>query len=625
MKKQFIIPLLFIFLSLPLYSNKNNLHFIETLEYKWGDLHIDKLNIDEGKWIPLKSKQLLQNSNYNLIWYKFLLPKNANENQAIYLSKVFTYFEVYVENKKFYQFGDFSKIEKQEFLGYPWHIIPLKSEYFGKKIYIRVYSPTHLIGIRDKILIEEPTQIIKMIITQKIHSITIGFFAIIFGILLTLVSHTNLKIEYKFLGIYSILLGIICFSVSDINQLLYGNSIFWYHAFVIPIYLAPISSTAFIKIWLQKKYHRFFKGFFFLHIVLAILCITILIFNINVFNKLFLPTLYILLISEFVRLFFSYLSFRKKDLKFYLFLISFTIFLLFTLWDILAFANIIDYNSTRLFPFGVFQFILLQLYILNNYLKEIITQKDIYERNLENKITEGNRQLTKTKFIKEDAQRIMRHDLKMPLSGIIGYSELLLSDSTLKNESKELAESILKSGHKMRYMINNSLDLFKMEEGVYELTPVMLNFIKMFAKINDELMEFQKAKPVRLIYYLNNKQINWSETLLYAGESIHLENLFANLIKNAIEASPENSEVSIRINDKNNYIETIIHNKGEIPTEIRDKFFQRYTTKGKKGGTGIGTYSAYLITKAHKGDIGFITSQKKGTQLVVKLPKFNAT
>ena len=63
-----------------------------------------------------------------------------------------------------------------------------------------------------------------------------------------------------------------------------------------------------------------------------------------------------------------------------------------------------------------------------------------------------------------------------------------------------------------------------------------------------------------------------------------------------------------------------IHNKGVIPEDIRMRLFDPYTTSGKKGGTGLGTYSALLVVRSHQGDIHFTTSQKEGTHMVVELP-----
>ena len=104
------------------------------------------------------------------------------------------------------------------------------------------------------------------------------------------------------------------------------------------------------------------------------------------------------------------------------------------------------------------------------------------------------------------------------------------------------------------------------------------------------------------------------------GEKIHIKKLFANLIKNAIEAASENEDININLFINKTHYEIEIYNKGVIPARIRENFFEKYTTAEKVGGTGLGTYSAKLIAKIHNGDISFTTSEKDGTRLTVTLP-----
>jgi len=64
-----------------------------------------------------------------------------------------------------------------------------------------------------------------------------------------------------------------------------------------------------------------------------------------------------------------------------------------------------------------------------------------------------------------------------------------------------------------------------------------------------------------------------------------------------------------------------IHNQGAVPREIRDKFFDKYTTVGKSGGTGLGSYSAKLMAETQGGSIHLDTSEETGTTVTVRLLK----
>jgi signal transduction histidine kinase len=94
--------------------------------------------------------------------------------------------------------------------------------------------------------------------------------------------------------------------------------------------------------------------------------------------------------------------------------------------------------------------------------------------------------------------------------------------------------------------------------------------------------------------------------------------MMANLIKNAAEASSEGEQITISLKNSD-FAEIRIHNKGSVPEEIRDTFFDKYVTSGKSGGTGLGTYSASLISKVLGGSIGLDTSDEDGTTISLRL------
>ena len=225
--------------------------------------------------------------------------------------------------------------------------------------------------------------------------------------------------------------------------------------------------------------------------------------------------------------------------------------------------------------------------------------------------------------LREDTERIIRHDLKNPLNGILGFSQLLMETKDLSTENiEEWSSTIYNCGNKMLRMINHSLDLFKMEEGTYKLKYEEVNLLKIFDEIEKEFIPMLEEKSLVLICQINKEYLKWKDTYNLMGQELHLKSLFENLIKNAIEASPPEKRISININPRGNIFHEIdIHNSGVIPESIRDRFFDRYTTAGKSNGTGIGTYSAYLIARTHRGNITFSSSKEEGTHVTVFLPK----
>jgi signal transduction histidine kinase len=95
--------------------------------------------------------------------------------------------------------------------------------------------------------------------------------------------------------------------------------------------------------------------------------------------------------------------------------------------------------------------------------------------------------------------------------------------------------------------------------------------------------------------------------------------MLSNLLLNALEASPESGTVSITLG-KGEAVSITIRNKGEVPSEMRDVFFEKYATSNKVTGSGLGTYSARLIARTHGGDITVDTGTPGETGVTVMLP-----
>ncbi|MFW6177768.1 MAG: ATP-binding protein [Desulfohalobiaceae bacterium] len=241
-------------------------------------------------------------------------------------------------------------------------------------------------------------------------------------------------------------------------------------------------------------------------------------------------------------------------------------------------------------------------------------QKMVY---LERDITERKR----VEQLREEVERIVRHDLKTPLNGVIGLAELLSQDEELGTEQQELAGYILESGWRMLHMINHSLDLYRMEEGTYQLQPQKFDLGQVLERLEQETARIRKSKGLKLEYFLQGEPYTLEQPVLIQGEMQNIQSMLANLLTNALEAAPEGSVVSLDIQRSGGQLIIEVHNLGVVPEEVRESFFKRYATAGKTKGTGLGTYSARLIARSHGGDIDFSSSEEDGTRVWVTLPE----
>ena len=223
--------------------------------------------------------------------------------------------------------------------------------------------------------------------------------------------------------------------------------------------------------------------------------------------------------------------------------------------------------------------------------------------------------------LREDFQRIMHHDLKSPMSGVIGLSEMMAASETVTEENRQLLLAIRDSGRKMLRLIDSSLSLYKLETGQYQLDLISIDIVAELHLIEIELSAWIEGKGLSMVYRFNDRPLSPTDIIKVQGDRTLTAFMLSNLIKNAVEAAPRGSRLTISITLGSDVVFSI-HNFGRVPREIEDRFFEKYVTSGKAHkGTGLGTYSAKLVAEAHKGSIAMATSEEKGTLLTVTLPQ----
>ena len=222
--------------------------------------------------------------------------------------------------------------------------------------------------------------------------------------------------------------------------------------------------------------------------------------------------------------------------------------------------------------------------------------------------------------LREEVEAISRHDLKNPLMVIMNVPALLLASASIPDNEKKLLKMVESAGHQMLEMINRTIDLFKMEKGVYAFDPARVEVPRVIEQIVTALNNSLALKKLSLDVTLNGSSLSPSDDFPVLGDQLLVYSVLSNLVKNSIEASPEGEKISVSLAGTN-AASIAIHNAGAIPSSIRNRFFEKFSTAGKEGGTGLGAYSARLMVRTMKGDIGFETSEEEGTTITVTLPR----
>jgi two-component system, sensor histidine kinase and response regulator len=245
---------------------------------------------------------------------------------------------------------------------------------------------------------------------------------------------------------------------------------------------------------------------------------------------------------------------------------------------------------------------------------QLALKKALEELKGQNEILRDNARL------REEVEAINRHDLKNPLMIVMNVPTVILAEASLTEGQRKLLKMVDDAGRMMLEMINRTIDLYKMERGTYALKPVPVDIRPIIDKIVAALESLLQMKDLAFDVSVNGKAARTGDVFMVRGEDLLVYSLFANLLKNAAEASPQGGRISISL-EEGEVSKVAIHNGGAIPESIRLRFFQKFATAGKQGGTGLGAYSAKLIARTLSGSIGVETSDEAGTTVTVALPR----
>ena len=217
----------------------------------------------------------------------------------------------------------------------------------------------------------------------------------------------------------------------------------------------------------------------------------------------------------------------------------------------------------------------------------------------------------------------MSHELRTPMNAVLGFGQLLQTDnSNLTADQKEFIEEIMQGGTHLLALINEVLDLAKIEEGKFDvdITDVDLS------KVISESISLLKPQAQQCnISLFDNTQNN--NNYIIKADKFRLKQAFINLLSNAIKYNSDNGEVHIEINPPSkNKIRILVRDTGPgIPLDMLDKLFIPFERLDNLNsntieGTGIGLALSKRIIKLMHGDIGVESRPGHGCTFYIDIP-----
>ena len=215
------------------------------------------------------------------------------------------------------------------------------------------------------------------------------------------------------------------------------------------------------------------------------------------------------------------------------------------------------------------------------------------------------------------------HELRTPISLLQGYSEAIIDDVVTSDEERnEMVQIIHDESKRMSRLVTDLLDLARMESGHMRLYKNNLELVEFLERVMNKFMQIARDSNVSLS--LTNPPE--SESIIIFADADRLEQVFTNLIDNAIRHTPDAGKVTISVERKGEVAEITIADTGSgIPVEDLPFIFERFYKADKartrgKAGTGLGLAIAKNIIDSHEGQISAELGLESGTVFICILP-----
>lgn len=244
----------------------------------------------------------------------------------------------------------------------------------------------------------------------------------------------------------------------------------------------------------------------------------------------------------------------------------------------------------------------------------------IYKERLQAQLQLEHMELTKMQELDQLKSRFfanISHEFRTPLTLIISPLKTLYLDET-KNDYKKQIKMMIRNAERLLGLINQILDLAKLESGSMKLKASRQDLVKF---LKPHVFSFSSYADRQFITYKTNLP---KEPVYVYFEQDKLEKVFTNLLSNAIKYTPEFGEVSVTMEQKGDTVEIVIADSGiGIPEDqisyIFNRFYRAHSQSGSKG-TGIGLALTKELVELHKGKIEVSSVEGKGTKFTVRFP-----
>ena len=262
----------------------------------------------------------------------------------------------------------------------------------------------------------------------------------------------------------------------------------------------------------------------------------------------------------------------------------------------------------------------------NRMLRHLVSMQDQWRKvnsDLDRKVDElaqTNMALFESNKLKGDFLATMSHELRTPLNSILGFSDVLLSSDTINDKQRRWVTNIKSSGQKLLALINDILDLAKMEAGKMQVRPENFNLHDVCDGLLNMFRPLAEKKNIDLRSQLE------PDIPTLRQDVTKLQQILQNLLSNAIKFTPEGGRVTVRAEADTRYVTISVIDSGVgIAREEQELIFHKFRQSGnpltrEHEGTGLGLSIVRELCKLLGGEVTLQSELGRGSTFTLRLP-----
>ncbi len=252
-------------------------------------------------------------------------------------------------------------------------------------------------------------------------------------------------------------------------------------------------------------------------------------------------------------------------------------------------------------------------YLVSIVVRDISERKLIERELIKAKENAENSDKAKTLFLSN-----MSHELKTPLNGVLGYSQILINDGSLSEFHKNKVKSMEECGRHLLKLINNVLDMAKLENDKVQVEKKPFNLTAVIDEVRLIVINLVRNKGLSFQVDIDN-----NVPAYIVGDKLKIRQILINLIVNAVKFT-DSGFVSISLVNDNGFIKFSVEDSGiGINDEDKDKLFVSFSQLAagrKKGGAGLGLAISYNLVKIMGGELNIKSKVGEGSCFCFSLP-----